>query len=310
MKISVIGLGRVGATLAYTLVQRGLGDELVLYNRRHETAVGDACDLEHAASFTPWFTRIRAGDLPATADSDLLVFCASAGLPEGATDRRLLGPANVGVLEGLLPGLARLSPRACLLMLSNPVDVLVWHALRLTGFPPERVMGTGTLVDSARFRTMVSAALDIHADDVRAYILGEHGAAQFPALAMVQAGGEYLGDREVTREAYRQVQEAGARVLRSKGYTNFAVAMAAALIVEAIVHDSRRTIPVSILLDDYFGVSDVCLSVPAVIGAHGVRRVLRPQLSDDEITRLQEAAALVRAETLRAGADSSDGEMP
>lgn len=301
MKISIIGLGRVGSTLAYTLVQRGLAEELVLYNRRPEVALGDAYDLEHAASFTSRLTRVRAGDLEATADSDILLFCASAALPAGAGDRRLLGPANVEVLEVLLPRLARLSPAACLVILSNPVDVLVWHALRLTGFPWHRVMGTGTLVDSARFRSMLSTAVGIHPDDVRAYILGEHGQAQFPVMAMAQAGGEHLGDRQVTRDAYTRVQQAGYRVLQNKGYTNFAVSMATALIVEAIVHDSRRTIPVSIRLEDYFGVDDVCLSVPAVIGAGGVHRLLRPQLSASEEAALREAATVVRAETRRAG---------
>ncbi len=301
MKVSVIGLGRVGSTLAYTLVQRGLCDELVLYNRRPEVALGDAYDLEHAASFTPWFTRIRAGDLDATAGSDILAFCASASLPDGASDRRLLGPANVGVLDSLLPRLADLSPKACLIMLSNPVDVLVWHAVRLTGYPAGRVLGTGTLVDSARFRSMLSNAVDIHPDDVRAYILGEHGEAQFPVLAMAQAGGEYLGDHAATRAAYEQVLQAGYRVLQNKGYTNFAVAMATALIIEAIVQDSRRTIPVSIRLRDYFGISDVCLSVPAVIGAGGVRRVLRPRLSQQELEQLRSAAQVVAAETRRAG---------
>lgn len=306
MKISLIGLGRVGSTLAYTLVQRGLCDELVLYNRRPEVALGDAYDLEHAASFTPWFIRIRAGDLEQTAESDLLLFCASATLPAGATDRRLLGPVNVGIMESLIPRLARLSPRACLLVLSNPVDVLVWHALRLSGFPPERVMGTGTLVDSARYRSMLSTAVDIHPDDVRAYILGEHGEAQFPVSAMAQAGGESLADQAVTRQAYDQVLQAGYRVLQNKGYTNFAVAMATALIVQAIVEDSRRTIPVSIRLQDYFGLSDVCLSIPAVIGQGGVRRVLKPTLSPDEQRRLRAAADIVREQSRLAGIQPRD----
>ncbi|MGH8624307.1 MAG: hypothetical protein ACREYC_03170 [Gammaproteobacteria bacterium] len=160
--------------------------------------------------------------------------------------------------------------------------------------PPSRVLGTGTLIDSARFRSMLSAEVGIHPDDLRAYILGEHGPSQFPALSLAQAGGEAIEDNRGRRRMFDQAVDAGFEVFRSKGYTNDAIAMAAALIIESIAFDKRHTMPISTLIDGYLGVRDVCLSVPVVVGREGITRVLQPDLNELEIDAFRASAVTVR----------------
>ncbi|MDZ7736498.1 MAG: hypothetical protein U5P41_10620 [Gammaproteobacteria bacterium] len=204
-----------------------------------------------------------------------------------------------------MPELAKNSPDAVFVVLTNPVDIMTYHTIRLSGFPPRRVIGTGTLIDSARFREMLSDEIGIDPDDLRAYILGEHGPHQFPALSQAQVGGERIDDNEHRRQMFRDAVEAGHNVLRAKGYTNYAIAMAASLIIEAIVHDTRRTMPVSTLIDGWLDVADVCLSLPVVIGRSGITRVLHPELDASEREAFRQAAVAV-AEATRSILNDAD----
>ncbi|CAN0371961.1 unnamed protein product, partial [Ectocarpus sp. 4 AP-2014] len=189
----------------------------------------------------------------------------------------------------LIPPLAEASPDAILLMLTNPVDVLTWHAIRLSGFAPERVMGTGTLVDSARFREMLSAQIGIHPADIRVYALGEHGDSQFLAFSHATAGGEPVEDNAERREMFAQATRAGYEVFNKKGCTNYAIAMAAAYVIETIRRDARHTMPLSVLVDGYQGVSGVCLSLPVVVGRGGIVRWMNPQLNEQESAAFQQS---------------------
>ena len=307
MKIGIIGTGRVGSLLAYTLVHRGIGDELVLYNRNRAVAAGEALDLEHALAFTQRRMAVSAGDVDAFADADVIALCASRPLPTGAADRRLLGPENVDLCGELLPQFARVAPQASLVILSNPVDVLTHFAVDHTGFPPERVLGCGTLVDSARFRAMLSREVGINPFDLRAYVMGEHGPTQFPVMSSAQAGGERLEDTPARQAMFREVVNAGYAILKNKGYTSHAVAMAASLLIEAIAYDTRQTFPVSQRLDGYLGEKDVALSVPAVVGGSGVEKLLQPEMNDKERAAFCAAADAVR-ESIRFATASSSGK--
>ena len=152
------------------------------------------------------------------------------------------------------------------------------------------------MVDSARFRMELSHHYGIHPDDLRAYVLGEHGPTQFAALSVASAGGELIQDRELARELLERQAASAYEIMDTKGYTNFAIATAVSLVVESIVHDRRRTIPVSVRLDSYFGVSEVCLSVPCVIGRRGVERIIQPHLDEDEQARFRACAEAVRSQ--------------
>ncbi len=301
MKISIVGMGRVGSSLAYTLVLKELADEIVLVNRRHEIAEGEALDLQAAHLFIDHRIKIRAGQIEDTAGSDVIAVCASMPWKSGFTDRLGSAKANTQLMTELIPPLAEASPEAKLVVVSNPVDVLTWHAIRLSGFPPERVMGTGTLVDSARFRELVSEQVGIHPADIRAYAMGEHGDSQFLAFSSATSGGEPLDDRPDRRELFDQAVRAGYDIFEKKGHTNYAIAMAAAYLIEAIVNDARHTMPLSVLVDGtatrggYAGISGVCLSVPVVVGREGIVRWLRPQLNEEETAALGRSADVIRA---------------
>ena len=294
MKISVVGLGRVGSTLAFALSQRNCVHEMVLVGRSRENTMGDALDIAHAQSFVEVPTRVIAGTMTDTANSDVIVVCASVPSPRDMADRAALGPSNVKLMRELLPPLAKLSPNAILVMVSNPVDALTYYAIRFTGFPADRVIGSGTLIDSARLRHELSLELGIHSTDLRAYILGEHGGSQFAAMSCATAGGEAIDDTPKRRELIKRVVGAGLEIFSYKGHTNYGIALAATAIVEAIALDTKHTLPVSVAVDGYLGVTDVCLSLPAVIGRSGVERILHPRLNDSEAQAFRASAAAVQ----------------
>lgn len=296
MKISIVGVGKVGATLAHTIVLEGLADRLVLVNRNHQRAVGHALDLQHAASLVETPVRVVAGSEEDTADSDVVVCCLSAPMPAGQTERLALAEPNVLLYRPLIPRLSALSPRAVFVVISNPVDVMTWATLKLSGLPPAQVCGVGTLVDSARYRSRLSLEFGVHADDIRAYVIGEHGSSQVAAIQATSIGGERIdSSRDRFRELAEATVECGQEVLRAKGYTNFSVATAAARVLHSIREDDQRTMPLSVLLDGFCGIDDVCLSLPVVMGRQGVSRILRPALSAEETAAFKTSAERVRA---------------
>lgn len=295
MQVSIIGTGHVGATLACNLVLEGLCQRLVLVNRNANTARGHALDLQHMVSLTPHNTRITAGSAVDTAGSDVIVITCSVAMDAVAPDRLSMADGNTRLLRSWLPTLVEHSPDAVVLMVTNPVDVMVWAALKISQLPAERVLGIGTLVDSARFRSMMSQELQIHPDDIRGYILGEHGNTQVAAISVANVGGEQIDESlDRARAIAQQTVRSGLEVFFAKGYTNFAVAKATARVIESIRDDSRHTMPVSVLLDGYCGIDDVALSVPVVIGRRGVTRRLHPRLKPDEVEAFRQSAATVR----------------
>jgi len=293
MKISIIGTGHVGSTLAYTLVLKGLASELVLVNRTESKAQGDAYDLVHAQSFTDSIVPIKAGTWEDTRDSDIMILTHSVPFQKDWTSRMDLLPGNGRLFADTVPKLAELSPRGIFIVITNPVDILTYLVQKLSGFPSSRVLGVGTLIDSARFRTELSQKMGIAPDDIRAYIFGEHGDSQFPAVSLANAGGEKINDKELCDTLLAESVGLGHKVMRAKGYTNYAIAMAASLVVEVIYKNSHRTMPIATCVEDYLGVSDSCLSVPVVVGREGIIKVQKPHLSEEEIQKFQYSASLI-----------------
>jgi L-lactate dehydrogenase len=294
-KLTIVGAGQVGATTGFAAVIRELVDSIVIVNRTREKAEGEAADLRHAAAFVGRSIRIQAGEIEDSRGSDVIVLTHSVPATPGVRyDRTTLAEGNVKLFRHWIPLLAQASPNAVLIVVSNPVDVMTYVTWKLSGFPASRVIGTGTLIDSARFRSYLSDHLQIHPDDIRAYILGEHGETQFPALSMAATGGRVLDADPTIENFFSRTREAGIEVYKRKGYTNYGIAMATALIIETVVRDSRRTLPVSTLIDDFHSVRDLCLSLPAVVGAGGILRTLKPAFSSTEIEQFQQSASAVR----------------
>ena len=303
MKISIVGCGHVGSTTAFALLLRELAGSMLLIDRDENKAQSDAMDLSHAMAFTNRIIPVSAGSLEKSAGSDIIILSASVPWLPSYQSRFDLGPGNLELFRKLVPRLAGLSPGAIIIVLSNPLDVMTYYTLKLSGFPPNRVFGVGTLIDSARFRKYLSEKYRIHPDDIRAYVLGEHGETQFPLLSHIYAGGERIDDPESGLYLLHQSGQAAYEIVRGKGYTNFAISLATALVVESIAFDEKRTMPLSTFVDGYLDEQEVCLSLPVVVGRTGIRQWLHPELDDSEKAAFKVSATVVRAEIdkLRAG---------
>ena len=301
MKISVVGLGKVGTAVAFSLVIRAVPHELVLVGRTRQKSLGDALDLQHASAFVRSM-RVVAGEVEDTRGSDIVVIAASVPQVGVVTDRLEQAKPNARLLRELIPPLAALSPRGVFLVLTNPVDICTHVALRASGLAPGQVMGSGTLIDTARLRSLLARDTAINALDIRAYVLGEHGDSQFPALSVASVGGLRLDRGDAALDAaVDEARAGGYQVAREKGFTNYAVALSATLICEAITEDARTVLPVSTLIDGFQGVNDVCLSLPCVVGRGGIHRVLSVDLNDREAEQFRRSAAVVRGVLDRIG---------
>lgn len=294
MKITIIGSGNVGSALAYTLVLKGLCSEMVLAGRNVAKAHGDALDLRHTLAFCQRSMRIGSQETGAVRNSDIIVVTASVPLDATMSNRMDLAPGNVALFRTLIPRLAQNNPQAVFIIVSNPVDLLTYLTKQLTGFPAGRVIGIGTLVDSARFRALLSVKEKIHPDDLRAYILGEHGPNQCPVFSSASAGGEPIVDSPAQRALFDEVCSAGHDVLQAKGYTNYAIAAATAEVIQSIVYDDHRTLPLSTYFERWQGIEDNCFSIPVVVGRAGIIRHLHPELNRREREALAQTAILLK----------------
>jgi len=295
MKIAIIGAGRVGSSIAFALAVKQCCDHLIISGRSHEKAKGDALDLRHSLAFSARPMRIDACRNNEVKNADIIVVTASVAAGDQLITSRLqLADKNIAMFRDLIPMLAANNPNAMLINVSNPVDVMTYTATKLSGFESHRVMGVGTLVDSARFRTLLSQEEHIHPNDLRTYILGEHGPNQFPILSSAEAGGERIGNTPRQHELFNQVIEAGFEVYSLKGYTNYAIATATCMVIEAVIFDEFRTMPLATCFDDWMGIRDNCFSIPVVVGRNGIIRHLRPEMDGRERQNLQTAAAAIK----------------
>jgi L-lactate dehydrogenase len=296
MKISIFGIGHVGATLAYTLMLKDLANELLLIDRWPEKAHSDAQDLTHALTFTDHIIPIKGGEIADSKASDIIIITASVPWRQEFTSRFDLAPGNLSLFNEAIPQLATYSPNAILIVLTNPLDIMTYFAIKASGFASGRVLGVGTLIDSARFRKLLSEKYHIHPDDIRAYILGEHGDTQFPAISAAYTGGVKIDDSSELRKLLEDSESSAYNIVKGKGYTNYAIAMATSLVVESIVKDENRTMPISTLLEGFLGVNDVCLSVPVVVGRKGITKRLNIILDEHEQGLFKKSANRVKRE--------------
>lgn len=306
VKVTIVGAGRVGSTFAYALATSGLVEEIVLVDADAARAEGETMDIRHALPFhRP--VRMRSGPLAECAGSVVTVITAGAAQRSGEARPALL-QRNVEVLRSIVEGAVRANPDGLLLVATNPVDALTFAALRLSGLPSRQVMGSGTVLDSARLRTELSAHYGVDPRNVHAYVLGEHGDTEFVAWSTATLGNMHLSDycaasgmdcTPADMEAITlRVRDAAYEIIRRKGATNFAIAASLTRIVEAVVRDEASVLTVSSLVDGQYGIRDVCLSLPAVVGRAGVQRVLPISMDAGEAAALRTSAEAIREATL------------
>ena len=296
----------MGKIVGLFLARRGLAEEIVLCARdtsvSQRRANAEALDINHAIAFTGHNLTVLAGTTEDTDGSDIVIFAASVPSPSDMTDRMQLARGNAQLAQELVPPLVDRSPEAIFINVSNPLDVITYELIRLTGLGYRKVIGTGTLIDSARFRRCLANKLDINAVDINAYVIGEHGRTQFATLSHATTGGMKL-DHVMTKlvhenwlaDAEAESRTAGFEIFYARGYTNYAVATAVEMIVDRVVHDRCETLPVSVLIDGFCGVRGVCLSVPCVVGQGGIKRRLAPELDEAEKAKFQASAESVRS---------------
>ena len=303
MKIGVIGAGSVGATFAYATLIKGLASEIVLVDINREKAHAEALDLNHGMMFVPP-ARVRDGELADLGGAHVVVITGGAKQKDGQT-RLDLAKQNTQILKDVLPKALEAAPNALYLVVTNPVDVLTYAALKISGLPRRQVFGSGTVLDTSRFRYLLAEHCRVSVRNVHGYIIGEHGDSELPLWSSVTMGGLNLddycavcgrkchcGEREVI---YRSVRDAAYEIIRAKGATYYAIGLAAAQILEAVSRNDRSIFTVSTMLEDYYGVSDVCLSVPNVIDSRGVDMTIPVKMTGEELAAFRRSADVVRA---------------
>lgn len=301
-RIAVVGTGNVGSTFAYALLLSGLAAEIVLIDANHGKAEGEAMDLQHTVPFAH-STRIWAGDYPDCAGAIVTVIAAGVNQQPGETRIDLLR-RNAAVFADVVPKIARHNPDGILVIATNPVDVLTYASLKLSGYRWQRVIGSGTTLDTARFRHLLSRHFKVDPRSVHAYIIGEHGDSEVPVWSLANIAGMRLPDfcaahnltydRTAMDEIFRQTRDAAYEIISRKGATYYAVAAGLMRIVEAIVRDQRTVLSVSSLVANYYDIESVCLSLPAVLCRGGVEWVLRLNLSEKEVEALRHSARVLQ----------------
>lgn len=297
-KVSIIGCGKVGMTAAYSLLHKGDVDELVLVGRQKEALIGEELDLEHGLSFLSTATVTATDDYADIAESDIIIYTAGAAQKPGET-RLDLTNKNVAILEEIIPKVVRHAPDAVILIVANPVDILTYKAYLKAGLPKGKIFGSGTTLDTARFRFHLSEFLNVHPRSVHAYVLGEHGDHSFPTLSSANIGGQNLKDfpnftEERALKAYQRARNAAYKIIESKGATYYAIGADISSIVSTVLKNKRSVLAVSIPLHNYYGLNGVALSVPCVVGRNGVEQVLKANLSNHELKLLNRAAEALK----------------
>ncbi|MFI2752677.1 L-lactate dehydrogenase [Cellulomonas sp. P22] len=310
-KLAVVGAGAVGSTMAYAALMRGAARTVALYDINKAKVEAEALDLGHGIQFMPMADVIGSDDIAVCADADVVVVTAGAKQKPGQT-RIDLAEATISLVGKILPGLVEVAPNAVYVMVTNPVDIVTYAALKMSGLPSNQLFGSGTVLDSSRLRYLIAQHTGVAVQNVHAYIAGEHGDTELPLWSSATIGAVPLLDwngiggrgpltEDVREGIAREVVESAYRIIEGKGATNYAVALAGSRIIEAVLKDEQRILPVSSLLSDFHGISDVCLSVPALVGGLGVGEQLEIPMSSDELAGLRRSAEALKAVARRFG---------
>ena len=297
-KCAVIGCGFVGASTAFALMESGLFHEMVLVDVNRKKAEGEAMDISHGLPFARPM-EIYAGDYCDLEDAQIIVIAAGAGQKPGET-RLDLVHKNVEIFKDMIPQIVKYNREGILLVVSNPVDILTWVTLRLSGFPANRVIGSGTVLDTARLKYLIGKTLKVDPRSVHAYIIGEHGDSELAVWSSANISGvplteysEIKGFKEHEknqRTLYEEVKNSAYEIIDRKGATYYGIALSVRRICECIVRDEHSILPISSLMQGQFGLEDICMGVPTVVGALGAEEVLSITISEKERENLMKSA--------------------
>ncbi len=300
-KITILGAGNVGATIAYTFAVAGTCSDVVLVDINKAKATGEAMDIRQGVSFGH-NVEIIDGTYEDAKDSDIVVVTLGLARKPGQT-RLDLAQANVNIIKEVMPQIARFAPDAIYVIVSNPVDILTYTILKCTNLSPQQVIGSGTALDTSRLRSVIADHVGLSPNSIHAYVFGEHGDSSFIPWSLTNIAGipmeQYCEDQEHAdldeEEIIDEVRKAGAEVIKRKGATFYAIAMSVNKICDSILRDANNIITVSTLINDRYGINDICLSLPCVIGSNGIEREVSPNLTEEEVKKLQNSAAALKS---------------
>jgi len=308
-KVTIIGAGFVGATTAYALMMGGTASEIVLVDVNQKKLEGEVMDLNHGIAFVPP-VRIRAGSYEDCADSNVVIITAGVAQRPGETRIDLL-KRNIEVFRSIVPNIVKHNRDCIILVVTNPVDILTYVTLKISGLPSSQVMGSGTVLDSARFKFMLGQHCHVATQNVHAYIIGEHGDSEVAAWSITNIAGMPIEqyclrcgracESDEKMRIFEEVKNAAYKIIEAKGATYYAVGLAVRRIVEAILRDENVVLPVSSLMQGYYGVEDICLSLPTLVNAKGIVRVLELPLSQPEEEGFRRSAEILKGWLKEAG---------
>ncbi len=307
-KVVIVGAGAVGATTAFSLVVKGVAAEVALIDVNRDKAQGEIWDMQHSLEFQSRNVRVSLGDLNACADADIVVITASAPF-SGETSRLQMLHKSEAIMRAIIPPIVQSGFDGIFIVVSNPVDVMTWLVRELSGFPKSRVIGTGTILETARLKQIIGQIMEMDPRSIDAYVMGEHGESMMVPWSHVRAGGKPFSEvLEDNRSRFTGVEldqlvqrtkVAGSEVLRAKGNTQYGIASAVTGIVTAILRDENKIYPVSACLEGEYGMSGVYLGVPAMLNRHGVAEIGEFNLTPEELAQLHASADVLRAHIAR-----------
>ena len=316
-KVGVVGTGLVGSSFAYAMMIRELPSEILLIDVNREKAEGEMMDFNHGLSFAKPM-RIAAGSYADLHGAEVVVITAGVSQRPGETRLDLL-TRNAGILRGIVAEVVRYNPAGIIVIATNPVDLLTSIALRESGLPSSRIIGSGTILDTARFRYLLGQHYRVDPRSVHAYIVGEHGDSEIPLWSLANIGGVRLRefaplqgqiyDQAELNRIFYGVRDAAYEIIKRKGSTYYAIGLALVSIVEAILGDHRTVLSVSTLMNGQYGVSDICLSLPCVVGANGIEEVLTLNLDAGEVAGFRASADTLQT-TLRSLSTTEQAARP
>jgi len=301
-KVVIVGTGSVGTTLAYTLQITGVATEIVLIDSNHELVEGQAMDMNHGLPFVPP-VNIHVGEYPDCKEADVIVITAGARQKTGET-RLDLVDRNAQICKSIINSITPYTTEALLLAVTNPVDIMTYAVVKHSGLPPHQVIGSGTVLDSARFRYLLGRHCNIDTHNVHAYVIGEHGDSEVLLWSQVRMAGTSIelfcthcarGCAPLDKTGITEtVKNSAYHIIEAKGSTNYGVALAVTNIVEAVIRDENSVLTVSTMLNGEYGIDECCLSVPCIVNKKGVSRIVEAELDRAERIDLNQSAEVLR----------------
>lgn len=309
MKIGIVGMGSVGSTIAYSIAASGIAETLVLVDKFPDKAIGEAMDLAHCASFIPP-VEILAGEPTICSSMDVVVIAAGSKRKPGEQRTDLIR-RNLDVMKDLSKGLTQSNPNAIFIIVSNPVDLLTLYLTQHSGLESRQIIGSGTLLDTSRFRHLISKRIHVDPRNVHTYIIGEHGAGSIPVWSHTHIGALHLDDFAKQsnimfgpvekKQVFEAVLSAGKEVIKRKGATFYGIAQTVLRILTVVLRDEKSILTVSTKVQGYADVNGVTLSLPVIVGRRGIERSLAPHLNTEEIEGFQKAAQALKAIAMDVG---------